>query len=61
MTLPPFIQARHLVRGILVVLVLFAAVRIGFPFLVQTDTVGQEIERTLEAWTGADVEIGHAA
>ena len=61
MTLPPFIQSRHLVRGILVVLVLFAAVRIGFPFLVQTDTVGQEIERTLEAWTGADVEIGHAA
>lgn len=61
MTLPPFIQSRHLVRGILVVLVLFAAVRIGFPFLVQTDTVGREIERTLEAWTGADVEIGHRA
>lgn len=61
MTLSRFIQSRHLVRGILVVLVLFAAVRIGFPFLIQTETVDREIERTLEAWTGADVEIGQAA
>ena len=58
MTLSRFLQSRHLVRGILAVLVLFAAVRIGFPFLIQTDTVGREIERTLEAWTGAEVDIG---
>ena len=61
MTLSRFIQSRHFVRGILVVLVLFAAVRIGFPFLIQTDTVGREVERMLEAWTGADVEIGQEA
>ena len=58
MSLSRFLQSRHLVRGILAVLVLFAAVRIGFPFLIQTDTVGREIERTLEAWTGAEVDIG---
>ena len=61
MTLSRFIQSRHLVRGFLVVVVLFAAVRIGFPFLIQTRTVGREIERTLEAWTGAKVEVGRAA
>lgn len=61
MSLSRIIQSRHLVRGILVALVLFATVRIGFPFLIQTDTVGREIEKTLEAWTGAEVEIGKEA
>ena len=61
MTPSRFMQSRYLVRGILVLLVLFAAGRIGFPFLVQTDTVGRGIEETLEAWTGADVVIGREA
>jgi AsmA protein len=61
MTLSRFMQSRFLVRGFLVVLALFVAGRVGFPFLIQTDTVGREIEKTLEAWTGANVEIGRAA
>ncbi|HEV7245989.1 MAG TPA: AsmA family protein [Shinella sp.] len=61
MTLSRFMQSRFLVRAFLVVLALFVAGRVGFPFLIQTDTVGREIEKTLEAWTGADVEIGRAA
>jgi AsmA protein len=61
MTLSRFIRSKHLVTGILAVLVLVFAVRIGFPFLVQTDTVGRAVKQTLEAWTGADVEIGQEA
>lgn len=58
MTPSRFLRSKHLVRGILVALVLVFAVRIGFPFLIQTDTVGKAIEEALEAWTGADVTIG---
>ena len=61
MILSRFFQSRHLVLGFLAIVVLFAAVRIGFPFLIQTDTVRREIEETLKAWTGADVEIGREA
>lgn len=53
-----FLRSKNLVRGILAVLAIVFAVRIGFPFLVQTDMVGRAVKETLEAWTGADVEIG---
>lgn len=56
-----FIRSKHLVRGFLVVLAAVFAVRAGFPFLVQTDTVGRAIEEKLEAWTGASVQIGGEA
>nr|WP_298098045.1 AsmA-like C-terminal region-containing protein [uncultured Shinella sp.] len=55
-----FIRPKLLVRGLLVALVLFFAVRISVPFLLQADTVGRAIEETLENWTGADVHIGKA-
>ncbi|MCR6501098.1 AsmA family protein [Shinella sp. CPCC 101442] len=58
MTPSRFIRSKHLVRGILVALVLLFGLRVGFPFLLQTDAVGKAIEETLEAWTGADVHIG---
>lgn len=60
MTPSRFIRSKHLVRGILVALVLLFGLRVGFPFLLQTDTVGEAIEETLEAWTGADVQLGKA-
>ncbi|MCJ8053957.1 AsmA family protein [Shinella curvata] len=60
MTPSRFIRSKHLVRGILVALVLLFGLRVGFPFLLQTDTVGDSIEETLEAWTGADVQLGKA-
>lgn len=58
MTLSRFIRSKLLVRGLLVALALLFAVRIGVPFLLQTDTVGKAIKETLEAWTGAEVRIG---
>lgn len=61
MTLSRFLRSKHLVRAILVVLVVVAAVRIAFPFLVQTETVEHGIEQTLEDWTGADVNVGKGA
>ena len=61
MTLSRLLRSKHLVRAILVVLVVVAAVRIAFPFLVQTEAVERGIERTLEDWTGADVHVGEDA
>lgn len=61
MSFSRFLQLRYPVWGILVIALLFVAGRIGFPFLIQTDTVSREVERTLEAWTGADVQIGREA
>ena len=61
MTLSRFLRSKHLVRAILIVLVAVAAVRIAFPFLVQTETVARGIEQTLEDWTGADVQAGKEA
>ena len=61
MTLSRFLRPKHLVRAILVVLVVVAAVRLAFPFLVQTEAVEQGIERTLEDWTGAEVHVGDGA
>lgn len=61
MNLSRLFQSRHLVRALLAIVVLVAAVRVGFPFLVQTDTVRREIGETLKAWTGAEVEIGREA
>lgn len=61
MTLSRFIRSKHLMWGILVGLAVVFGVRAGFPFLVQTDTVGAAIEDALEDWTGADVVIGHEA
>ncbi|MFC6447275.1 AsmA family protein [Shinella zoogloeoides] len=61
MTLSRLLRSKHLIRAILVVLVVVAAVRIAFPFLVQTEAVERGIERTLEDWTGADVHVGEDA
>ena len=58
MTLSRILRSKYLVRAVLVVLLAFAAVRLGFPFLVQTETVAGSIERRLESWTGAEVELG---
>lgn len=61
MTLSRFLRSKHLVRAILVVLAVVAAVRIVFPFLVQTEAVERGIEETLEDWTGAEVHVGKDA
>lgn len=61
MTLSRFLRSKLLVRGILVVLAVVAALRIAFPFLVQTETVAHGIEQALENWTGAEVQIGKDA
>lgn len=61
MTLSRFLRSKLLVRGILGVIVVVAALRIAFPFLVQTETVAQSIEQTLENWTGAEVHVGKGA
>lgn len=58
MTPSRFMRTRYVVRGTLLVLAVVFAARVGFPFLVQTDAVGGAIEESLEAWTGADLEIG---
>jgi AsmA protein len=60
MTLSRFIRSKHLVRGILLALALLFAARAAIPFLVQTETVERGIKASLEAWTGASVEIGRA-
>lgn len=61
MTLSRFLRSKLLVRAILGVLIVVAAVRIAFPFLVQTETVARGLEQTLENWTGAEVHVGRQA
>lgn len=61
MTLSRFLRSPYLVRAVLAVLVVVAMARIGFPFLVQTQTVEQGMEQTLEHWTGATVHVGKEA
>ncbi len=61
MTLSRLLRSKALVRAILVIVLAVAALRVGFPFLVQTETVERAIERTLENWTGADVQVGRQA
>lgn len=61
MTLSRFLRSKLLVRGLLCALIVVAAIRITFPFLVQTETVARGIERTLENWTGATVHVGRDA
>jgi AsmA protein len=61
MTLSRFIRSKHLMWGVFAGLAVVLAIRAGFPFLVQTDTVGAAIEDALEDWTGADVVIGRKA
>ncbi|GMB82987.1 AsmA family protein [Shinella zoogloeoides] len=61
MTLSRFLRSKLLVRGILAVLLVVAAGRIAFPFLVQTATVERGIEQALKNWTGATVHVGRKA
>lgn len=58
MNLYRFIRPKLLVRAILIVLVVVAAVRVGFSHLVQTETVERGLETALENWTGAQVHTG---
>ncbi|WP_411037022.1 AsmA-like C-terminal region-containing protein [Shinella sp. BYT-45] len=61
MPLSRFLRPKHLAGAFLVVLLIAGALRIAFPFLVQTETVERGIEQTLENWTGAEVHIGKDA
>lgn len=61
MTLSRILRSKLLVRALLGAFLVGAALRVAFPFLVQTETVARAIEQTLEHWTGAEVHVGKEA
>lgn len=57
MTLSSLLRSKYLLRGILLILLLFVAARLAGPFLIPTAKVEREARSALSALTGARVEI----
>ena len=57
MTLSSLLRSKYLLRGVLIVLLLFAIVRLVGPYLIPTATVEREARAAVAALTGARLEV----